>query len=308
MDVRHLRYFIRIVELKSVTRAASELHVAQSALSLHIKNLEQELGVALISRHSRGIEPTRSGALLYDHALRIIGDLDRARADLADFADARRVRIVLGTPPEVQRVLARLLPQRCRAELPQVTVNLIDGPSDILIEQVRTGQIDLCCAHDVGRGRDFRFHQILRDDLVFARRRRGNGRAAAAGAISFAEVARHPLVLPAMPHGLRRQAEEQAAQQGLSLDIAFEVQSLPLIRELVNEGLAATVAPFWVFSRDAGDRRLDIRTVVEPEMPQTLWLFRPHRGQMSEAEMAIEAMVREILADELAAARRRWDH
>jgi LysR family nitrogen assimilation transcriptional regulator len=60
MNLRQLRYFAKVIELGNMTRAASELHLAQPALGMHIRQLEEDLGVALLVRHSRGVDPNRS--------------------------------------------------------------------------------------------------------------------------------------------------------------------------------------------------------------------------------------------------------
>ena len=76
MDIRHLRYFLAIAELGSITRAAAQLNVAQPALSLHVKNMEAELGTQLLLRSKSGVTPTEAGHLLMQRARAILDDLD----------------------------------------------------------------------------------------------------------------------------------------------------------------------------------------------------------------------------------------
>ena len=71
MENRQLLYFTRIVELGSFTKAAAELRIAQPSLGQQVRNLEEELGTALLVRHSRGVKPTEAGAVLFEHASRI---------------------------------------------------------------------------------------------------------------------------------------------------------------------------------------------------------------------------------------------
>ena len=68
MNLRQLRYFVSVVETGSMTRAAEQLHVAQTALGMQIRQIEEDLGVALLVRHSRGVEPTKAGRLLHERA------------------------------------------------------------------------------------------------------------------------------------------------------------------------------------------------------------------------------------------------
>jgi tetratricopeptide (TPR) repeat protein len=82
MNLRQLRYFIGVVDAGNMTRAAEQLHVAQTALGMQIRQLEEDLGVALLVRHSRGVEPTRAGNLLRARALDILSLVEQARKDL----------------------------------------------------------------------------------------------------------------------------------------------------------------------------------------------------------------------------------
>ncbi|MPZ56038.1 MAG: LysR family transcriptional regulator [Rhizobiales bacterium] len=79
MDIRQLRYLKCIVESKSFSRAAQVLHIAQPALSLHVRKLEDELQTKLLVRHSRGIEPTAAGELLLQQANRIMEEVQRTK-------------------------------------------------------------------------------------------------------------------------------------------------------------------------------------------------------------------------------------
>src|SRR5215813_12596446 len=77
MQFRQLRYFVRIVEGGSFSRAASIVHVAQPALSQQVAELEQRLGVELLQRSARGVRPTAAGEIFYKEASAILHQLDR---------------------------------------------------------------------------------------------------------------------------------------------------------------------------------------------------------------------------------------
>ena len=86
MDARQLSYFVRIVETGSMSHAAADLHVAQSALSLHVANLEHELGVALLIRRKRGVTPTACGELLFNRARSILNQFDNTVQEIRSYA------------------------------------------------------------------------------------------------------------------------------------------------------------------------------------------------------------------------------
>jgi LysR family transcriptional regulator, nitrogen assimilation regulatory protein len=77
MQFRQLRYFVKIVEAGSFSRAASIVHVAQPALSQQVAELEERLGVALLQRSARGVRPTAAGEIFYKEASAILRQLDQ---------------------------------------------------------------------------------------------------------------------------------------------------------------------------------------------------------------------------------------
>ena len=86
MDIRQLRYFSAIAEAGSFTKAAERVRIAQPALGLQIKKLEEELGTVLLVRHSRGVQVTEAGALLLRHAGSILQLVEDARLEVMDLS------------------------------------------------------------------------------------------------------------------------------------------------------------------------------------------------------------------------------
>jgi len=107
MDVRQLRYFVEVVEAKSFTRAAERVHVAQPALGFQVRKLEDELGVTLLHRHSRGVDPTEAGRALLRHAHAVLRQIELARQELMDLSGPPRGAIALGITPTASALLQR---------------------------------------------------------------------------------------------------------------------------------------------------------------------------------------------------------
>lgn len=99
MDIRVLQYFEAIVRHKSLTKAAAELHVAQPALSVAIKKLEEELGVELLTRvRNQPVCATQEGELLLRRAKRIFAEVEQAKIEIADQQNLRQGRIQIAVP------------------------------------------------------------------------------------------------------------------------------------------------------------------------------------------------------------------
>ena len=99
MNLTQLRYFVAIARNRSLSRAASELHVSQPALTRQIKLLERELDCALLQRHARGVALTDSGRILAERAERQLRDFEQLRSDISDASFAPTGRLRIGCPP-----------------------------------------------------------------------------------------------------------------------------------------------------------------------------------------------------------------
>src|SRR6266545_1014965 len=104
MELRHLRYFLAVVESRNLSRAAGVARVAQPALSRQIRGLEQELGVTLLDRHPRGVAPTLAGEALARGSAGLLADMGAALDRATAVAAGGRGRVVLGA---VRAAIAR---------------------------------------------------------------------------------------------------------------------------------------------------------------------------------------------------------
>jgi len=139
MELRQLRYFKAVVEAGSLTAAAAELHISQPPLSLAISKFEAELGVQLLTRSARGVEPTSAGRYLLDAASRVLGELDDVRAHLARYGAGAAGTITMAAVPVLMRHLVPALLADHAAQFPGVDIRLIDPPPwaaiDLLLQR-----------------------------------------------------------------------------------------------------------------------------------------------------------------------------
>ena len=236
MDVRQLRYFSEIVAAKSFTRAADRVRVAQPALGLQIRKLEDELGVTLLHRHSRGVEPTEAGVVLLRHANAILKQIEQARSEVMDLSGPPRGNIVLGITPTVSALLATRLVRTCRDSYPGIALNIFEGLSEEIMHRLDANSLDMGFSYNPGAASAIVSEPLLTEGLYLV---------GAAGAddpgdkVPFAEVCKRSLILPSRGFGLRDWVEDTARNRDLTVDVAFEVDAVATQRELVEQMLAA---------------------------------------------------------------------
>ncbi|RJQ80757.1 LysR family transcriptional regulator [Pseudonocardiaceae bacterium YIM PH 21723] len=147
MDLRQLRYFVVVAEERSVTRAATRLHLTQPPLSAQLARLEAELGVPLLVRHRRGVDLTEAGTQLLSQARRLLADVDQAADAVRRVGEGRIGTLsVAFTPESMPGLLAPLLRDYHR-DRPGVRIDYAECPADGVVERVRSGRVDLGLLH-----------------------------------------------------------------------------------------------------------------------------------------------------------------
>lgn len=142
MDLRRLRYFIVVAEERSISRAARRLHLAQPPLSAQLHSLERELGVALFTRHRRGVELTAAGAELAHHAHRLLADVDAVAEAVRGVGQGATGRLALAFVPALATSLLPGMVRRFRDDLPDVVLDLFQADRDQVTQRVVAGRSD----------------------------------------------------------------------------------------------------------------------------------------------------------------------
>ena len=127
MDIEHLRYFVQVVEMGSISKAAAALSVAQPAISRQILNLETSLGGQLLHRNGRGVSTTEAGDILFERAKGMLEDLRRTESEIHEMTGMPAGKITLGVPPTVSQVIVFPLIKRLRDDHPNVTLQVIEA-------------------------------------------------------------------------------------------------------------------------------------------------------------------------------------
>ncbi|MEX2453255.1 MAG: LysR family transcriptional regulator [Rhodospirillaceae bacterium] len=297
MDVRQLRYFTEIVEAKSFTKAAERVRVAQPALGLQIRKLEDELGVALLRRHSRGVEATEAGMVLLRHANAILKLVEQARQEVTDLSGPPRGAIVLGITPTASALLAAPLIRACRDAFPGISLNIVEGLSEEIMRRLGDNSIDMGFTYNPTAVGGIVTEQLLIEDLYAV----GPADAEIRGdAMPFAELRRRSLILPSRGFGLRDWVDEAAAGRGVTLDVAFEIDSVSTTRELVEGGLGWAVLPFAAVQQAVEAGRLTAVRISRPRLSRTLHIGYASAHNGSNASRAVRGLIDRVIGERVA--------
>ncbi len=238
MELRQLRYFVRVVELGSMSRAAMDLDMVQSALSQQISRLESELSTRLLQRSSKGTVPTEAGLAFFHEAQLTLRHAEQAihAAQQARLSGA----VSIGLSPTIASVLGLPLMQALRQRYPEVRLHMVSALSGHLTSLLNARQLDLAILFDAQGARRWSVQPLLEEKLYLIQSKR-RPVCPHTATTTMAQMGGVPLILPSGSHGLRNAIVTAFAHAGLPLNMALEIDGLPLLMEAVMAGMGATV-------------------------------------------------------------------
>ena len=236
-----LRQFVTAAREEHLTRASELLGVPQPTLSRSIARLESDLGVPLFYRPGRSIKLTRHGRLLLDASERAVATLSASLQLLADEVDPTRGRVALGFLHTLGTDAVPRMLRDFRATHPGVRFALVQGSSDVLLERLRAGEVDVCLTAPLPdepgviarKLYEQRIDLFVPPDHRFARRR----------GIRLAEAAGEDFICMVPGYGLRGITDDLCRAAGFSPRVAFEGEDAATARGLVGAGLGVALLP-----------------------------------------------------------------
>jgi LysR family nitrogen assimilation transcriptional regulator len=293
MELRQLRYFVAIVDHGSLSRAALVLHVAQPALTQQLRQLEDELGAQLLHRSAQGVTSTDAGRLFYQHALAILKQVADARSAVAQSTERPSGSVTVGLPHSISGALALPLLTAARARHPEITLQLTEEISGNLIEQLKSGRLNLAVLFDDGQLGQFAGTPLVEEDLMFICRS-GSAFAPRGARVSLARALASPLILPAQQQGVRPRIEQVARGAGLVLENIIEINSIAILRSALLADIGATLLPVAPLLADVAAGTLAAWPVHAPKITRSVTLCASRNIPLTNAAAAIGKLVRQV--------------
>jgi LysR family transcriptional regulator, nitrogen assimilation regulatory protein len=262
MQLRHLRYFVKIVEAGSFSRAAATIHVAQPALSQQISELETQLGVLLLQRSARGVRPTAAGAVLYREASAILRLVEQLPGIVRSSGGETDGSVSLGMSSTLAATLAGPFFETCKSALPKVTLKFAVIDSESIKTRIEAHTLDIAMVFEDELVPAFSRTPLFRQRVYLVRREPFDRKAKS---ISFDKLAMLPLVLPSLPNVVRNLLDRTFAAAGISPNVVAEADVLSSILSAVSTGMGCTVLPKGDLS-DISGNQLAAPLLIEPPM------------------------------------------
>ncbi len=291
MELRQLRYFVRIIETGSMGSAAQDLDIGVSALSQQMSRLENELAIRLLQRTSRGVTPTNAGLAFYSQA-----QLALRHADDAILA-AREARlsghVSVGMAPSTASILGIPFIHAMQENYADVRLHVVESLSGNLERMINTRQIDLAVVFQKDKILRWSARPILEEQLFLI----GSHALLAAlpdNPITPEQLAGIPLIMPSQGHGLRGRLDAVCQEHALNVEIVAEIDGLALLMRAVRDGLGATLQPDAAISHLDNDA-LRVIGVHNPVLSRPNFLVSLSDDELTPAGLAARVVLTKVM-------------
>ncbi len=306
MDLRQIRYFMSVYEERSFTKASRKTNVAQPALSMQMRKLEDELGTILFSRTGRGIVPTPAAEKLYARLRSVVSELAAAKRDIQELGRGSVMSgsLRFGVPPSVSRgVMGKTLTEYLE-RYPLVEVSVAEGYSAAVTQWVIEDLVDFAVGLRPPLDANLICQPIYSDQVVLMSRRPLNGPSFTPCQLDRLRDLK--IVTPSLRHSYGTALRNWITETPFAPRGVLEVDGLVTCFEMAYKSDWAVLCPAIALHNDMDSTELYIYPVVRPRLQFVLHLIYDERKPLSAPGQAFMKLLGRQLAAAQAALAKRW--
>lgn len=291
MELRQIQYFIEVAKREHVTEAALSLHVAQSAVSRQIFNLESELGVDLFIRDGRNVKLTPIGKIFLDHMEQAMKVIENAKREVEEYRDPEKGVVRIGFPSSLAHYTLPTVISAFREKYPEVKFHLKQGSYRDLTDNVVKGDIDMALLGPLPK------HDKVKGTILFTEKIVAllpmNHPLAGKRELSLSQLQNDSFIL--FPNGfvLRDLIVNACQQIGFKPQVSFEGEDIDSIKGLVSAGLGITLIP-EITVVDCLPRSTVMIPIVEPRVTRSVGVIIPKERQLLPTERLFYEFLKEF--------------
>ena len=286
MNFRRLKYFVKIVDIGSLTQAAEVLHIAQPALSQQVATLEGELNQQLLIRTKRGVTPTGAGKILYTHARAILRQCEH------NVGQSLSGQVSIGfAPGTAASSITMPLLQAVRAEFPEVVIYLHENSGAVLNEKLINHQLDMAVIYEHSPVAGVSSQALLREDLFLVGTQDCPGQS-----VDVNAIAQMNLFLPSDYSAVRLRVDEAFSLRRLTAKVIGEIESIATLTAAIASGMGVAVLPESAARSLCGAVNGWMSRITTPSMSLSLSLNLPARANLSPQAQAVKELLMSVIS------------
>jgi DNA-binding transcriptional LysR family regulator len=293
VNLKLLQTFLLVAEENSFRTAAEKSFRSPSAVSSQIRQLEEQLGVALFHRTTRSVQLTTEGVQLLECAQRAVQELESGLRKIRESADMRRGRVALSCSPTVAETrLARAL-AAFEKDYPGIEVSVREATSAALFDSVRKREVDFGIGPSIETS-EFQFDPVL-DDPLFAlvpKRLLPTARRS----VSLATLTNMPLLVLSPATALRGMLESAMRERQLEFTTRYEFSQAQTLISMATAGLGAAILPKIALPARVSASTHVLR-IVSPALSREVSIITLGGQRLSPASQRLVQLLKELLPD-----------
>lgn len=296
MEIRQLKAFLAIAEAKTFTAGARRVNVTQAAISMQIRQLEDEVGLQLFTRTPRRVILTEAGEYLLERARKILREHDSALAEIAEVAGAEYGRLRIGTASGTfaMHQLPAIL-QKLKDKFPNSELTVSSGTSQKLVDNMMHGELDTAFVSLPVDNANIATESLFSDEIV-AIAHPGHP-LSKEKYISAATLAGEDLILGERGGNTRRMIDEFFAAANVKPTIAMELSRQEAINLMVENKLGVGMTGAKSVAKDIRDGKLISWFIEGAEIKWELGLARLRGGHFSPIGKEFARLCKESFAE-----------
>jgi LysR family nitrogen assimilation transcriptional regulator len=293
MEIRQLRYFIAAVEAGNLRKASETIHISHPALSMSLKNLEQDLGVTLLDKSRRGVKMTAAGEQFLESAHSLLRQIDDLRASLLGDIGSPSGNVRLGLPYGLNAALATYLFTSLTERYPRINLEIEEGNSTTLERLYDNGMLHLMINYDFVEKMDQKCEQLYVEQLYLVSAY--DPKLENTAEIELKELGEAPIVCSPGTNSMRTTLDKYAFDNKLRFNFLSDFQSAHASIKIAEAGLATTISPWDDIYSHVANQRVTARKIVKPSVKRTVCLVSSLRSEPSFATTAIIGVIKEAI-------------
>ncbi|MCY3367556.1 LysR family transcriptional regulator [Acinetobacter baumannii] len=241
MTLKQLKAFLALARTLNYANASLELHLSQSALSLTIKSLEEELGGKLFNRNTRRVELTQEGKSLIPYAKKLLANWDEMENDVKQRFKLNRGTLSIASMPFVTHAILPEVIHQFLAVHPNLNFSIHDIPNETIIEKVQDGifELGICFEPDLTEGLEFK--PLFEEDFLALLPK--SHPLAQSSSIKWHELCSNPFVTLQKPSIVRYLVEQNCLRNNITLDLKVECHQISSLSSFVAYGIGVSAIP-----------------------------------------------------------------
>jgi len=294
MELRQLRYFLKVVECGSLGKAALDLGVGTSALSQQISKLESELATRLLNRTSTGALPTSAGIAFMHHAQLALRQAEQAV--VAAQKERTSGYVSIGMTPTTATVLALPLIKAMSERYPHIQLHIVEMLSGHLANMLNARQLDLSILFHIDSAHRWSSRALLNEELFLISSPTASEVCSEQSSLQIKDLADVKLIMPSGLHGLRTNLMAAFERYNIQPNIVMEIDGLTLLMDTVRQGYGATIQPGAAAAR-LGKSGLCIRRIEDEQVVRRNFLVSLPEDDLSPSALATRVMITKVARD-----------